>query len=83
SKIPQDVLELLEFVAVFSDGATQVDELDWKDVVVQSMAFKTAEGEFAKRRMSRLIQDSQKTGRGPIDDISYAVTRIIHEEEGE
>lgn len=71
-----------EYIAVFSDGITQIDGLDWKDAVVQALAFKTPEGEFAKRRMIRLIKDAQRNGKGPIDDIACAVVRIIssHEE---
>ena len=72
----------LEFLAVFSDGVTQIDGLDWKDAVVQLLAFKTTEGEFAKRRMIRLIKDAQAKGKGPVDDIAYAVVRIIQEEDG-
>lgn len=77
-----EMLRSLKFIAVFSDGATQIDGIDWKDVVVQALAFKASQGEFAKRRMRGLIQESQKNGKGPIDDIAYAVTRIIHDEEG-
>ncbi len=66
----------LEFVAIFSDGITQIDNIDWKEAVQELLAFKSIRGEFAKRRMIRFIRDSQKIGRGPIDDIAYAVIRI-------
>ena len=74
--IKQSELTELEFVAVFSDGVVQVDGYDWKDVVVELLAFKTSEGEFVKRRMNRMVQDSSKKGRGPLDDISSAVIKI-------
>jgi hypothetical protein len=63
-------------IAVFSDGVTQIEGMDWKDAVVRLLSFKTTTGEFAKRRMIRVIKDSQKEGRGPLDDISYAVIRF-------
>lgn len=68
--------EQLAFIAVFSDGVTQVDNFDWKDAVVMFMAFKNTTGEFAKRRMISGIKDVQKIGKGPLDDIAYAVVRV-------
>lgn len=67
------------FVAVFSDGVTQVDGMDWRDVVTELMSFKSAEGAFVKRRMLRFLKDCQKHGRGPIDDIAMACIHIDHE----
>ena len=72
-------LEEIEFVAVFSDGVTQIENVDWRDAVGNFLAFKNTEGEFAKRRMIRGIKDFQKLGKGPIDDISYAVIKIEQE----
>jgi len=69
-------LEKIEFIAVFSDGVTQIDGLDWKDAVTNFLSFKNTTGAFAKRRMIRGIKDSQKNGKGPFDDISYAVVRV-------
>ena len=75
--IPKDLLlKELEFIAVFSDGVTQIDQVDWKDAVAMFMSFKNTTGEFAKRRMIRGITDAQKNNKGPIDDISYAVVRV-------
>lgn len=74
---PPEDIQNLDCVAVFSDGVTQIEGLDWKDAVMQLLAFKTIEGEFAKRRMIRVIKDAQKTGRGCLDDIAYAVVRVI------
>lgn len=66
----------IAFVAVFSDGVTQIDEIDWKRAVQSFMTFKNTAGEFAKRRMIRGIKDTQKAGKGPLDDIAYAVIRV-------
>lgn len=63
----------LDCVAVFSDGVTQVDGMDWKDVVVDLLAFKMKAGRFAARRMARVIKEVEKIGKGPLDDIAYAV----------
>lgn len=73
----------IEFIALFSDGIAQFEGLDWKDAVCEFMAFKNVAGAFAKRRMIRGIKDAQKSGRGPIDDISYAVIRTENESNSE
>ncbi|MDE3059547.1 MAG: protein phosphatase 2C domain-containing protein [Pseudomonadota bacterium] len=78
--ISQAWLENLEFIAVFTDGVTQIENQDWKQAVVDLLAFKNVAGEFAKRRMIRHIKDVQKSGKGPIDDIAYAVIRVQPEE---
>lgn len=67
------------FVAVFSDGVTQVDGMDWRDVVAELMSFKSTEGDFVKRRMNRFLKDCLKHGKGPIDDISMACIHVQHE----
>ncbi|MEN9614220.1 MAG: hypothetical protein RLZZ347_527 [Candidatus Parcubacteria bacterium] len=69
----------IEFVAIFTDGVTQVENVDWKTAVVDLLAFKTTEGEFAKRRMNRMVKDAQKKGHGPIDDISFSVIKLNQE----
>lgn len=78
-------LETLDCIAIFSDGVTQIEGIEWKDAVIRLLAFKTTQGEFAKRRMIRVIKEAQvqKDGRGPIDDISYAVIRITYPQEGD
>ncbi len=70
-------LENMNCFAVFTDGVAQIEGLDWKEAVVQLLAFKTIEGEFAKRRMIRVIKDAQKIGKGPQDDIAYAVILVV------
>jgi hypothetical protein len=86
-KIPAEDLSNIEFVAVFTDGVTQIgklpngdDPLDWRDGVAEFLAFKNNAGEFAKRRMIRGIKDMHQFGKGPIDDISYAVIHIEPDE---
>lgn len=80
---PHQIKDRLEYIAVFSDGIDQVDGMDWKDVIVTLLSFKNTTGEFAKRRMIRFIKESQENGKGPLDDISYAVIRIARDEEKE
>lgn len=69
----------LEYVAVFTDGVTQVDGMSWEDVVKELLAFKTTEGSFAKRRLMAFVRNAEKNGRGCLDDISYAVIRMEKE----
>ncbi len=80
-KISEAELSEIEFVAVFSDGITQIEKVDWKDAVTSMFAFKNVNGEFAKRRMMWEIKSLQKNGKSPVDDISYAVVRIEKTEE--
>jgi len=70
----------LEYVAIFTDGVTQVDGIDWNEAVVKFLSFKSVAGEFAKRRMQSGIKEARKTGKGPFDDIGYAVIRLDTEE---
>lgn len=74
-------LKSLRYAAMFSDGVTQVDGMNWVDAVRELMAFKSGLGEFVKRRMNRFLKDIGKIGRGPLDDIAYAVIEINHEPE--
>lgn len=71
----------LSFLALFSDGVRQIDKKDWKEAVLELLTFKSVTGEFAKRRMIRFIRETEKMGRGPIDDLSFAVVRVSWEEE--
>lgn len=73
-------LRMYRYLAVFSDGVTQVDGMDWRDVVAELMSFKSTEGAFVKRRMLRFLKDCQRHGKGPIDDIAMACIHIDHEE---
>ena len=71
-------LQDIEFIAVFSDGVCQVENVGWEDAVVRLLAFKNVTGEFVKRRMIRGIKEFHEVGKGPLDDISCAVIRIEH-----
>lgn len=75
-EISRDQLEQIEFLAVFTDGVTQIENIGWQKAVIEFLAFKNTMGEFAKRRMIRGVKDMQRIGNGPIDDISYAVIRV-------
>jgi hypothetical protein len=77
---PEDLNTKIDFIAIFSDGATQVDKMDWKEAVSQLIAFKSVTGAFAKRRMKKFVKESYKIGKGPIDDIAYAVVRVEEED---
>ncbi|MCR4323276.1 MAG: protein phosphatase 2C domain-containing protein [Candidatus Azambacteria bacterium] len=80
---PIDIFVGLEYVAVFSDGVDQVEDIEWKDVIIRLLSFKNITGEFAKRRMIRFIKESQEIGKGPLDDIAYAVIHIAQDERKE
>ena len=76
---PEEMREL-EYVAVFTDGVTQISGIPWQNAVLEFLSFKNTMGEFAKRRMIRGIKDFQKKGFEPLDDIAYAVIGINHGE---
>ena len=76
---PEEMAKIA-FLAVFSDGVTQVDGVSTPEVVRRLLSFKNLAGVFAKRRMIRFIKNAQKNGRGPIDDISMAVIGLEKEE---
>jgi hypothetical protein len=63
-------------IALFSDGVTQVDKLSMPETVKQLTAFKSKSGQFGTRRMNRFLTDVKKSGRGPLDDIAYAVITL-------
>ena len=70
------MLDQLAFVAVFSDGVYQVDQVHWISAAEQLLAFKNTNGAFVTRRMNRFLADAQRTGRGSIDDLALAVIHI-------
>jgi hypothetical protein len=59
------------FLAMFSDGITQIKDVDWKDAVFEFMNYKSTSGEFVKRRMRKALKTMT-----PMDDISCAALRI-------
>jgi len=78
--IPVDVHNS-RYVAVFSDGVTQVKGMDWKDVIVALLHFKSKAGRFAARRMNRVLKDIALEGKEPLDDVGMAVVQIEQVEE--
>ncbi len=76
-------LKELEYIALFSDGISQVDKLALGETIMAYLAFKNNKGAFVKRRMIKAGKDFRKIGQGPLDDISLAVIRLekIEEEE--
>ena len=71
--------QIVSFAAVFSDGVTQIDGVNWKDAVRELLNFKNTNGEFVKRRAIRFLKECREKGKGPIDDFSMAVIRVEHE----
>lgn len=63
-------------IGLFSDGVEQVEGFSYQEVVDQLMAFKSTNGQFAVRRMNRFLKEATAIGRGPLDDISYAVIHV-------
>jgi hypothetical protein len=78
---PLDAFAGISQLAVFTDGVTQIDGTPWQQAVADLMNFKSTTGEFAKRRLNSFVRGSHKTGRGPIDDLAYAVIDLAPEEE--
>jgi hypothetical protein len=81
SPISLEDLRNLEFIAIFSDGVTQVSRVNWKKAAQQLLAFKSTEGAFVKRRMNRFLKDSQIRGSGPLDDLACAVIHVTPPQE--
>ena len=71
----------LSLISVMSDGVTRVDDVDWKEVVLQVLALKNTNGEFLKRRLIRMNKDWSKSGIKPLDDIACSTIYINHEGE--
>lgn len=77
----KDMLSDIEFVAVFSDGITQIEKMPWAEAVREMLNFKGVKGVFVKRRIASVLRSIGKVGQRPIDDISCAIIRIGPEEE--
>ena len=69
--------EEIEFIAIFSDGAAQIENMDWKNTIVELLAYKSMAGAFVKRRAISFL----KSGKKPLDDLSVAAIRLSREEE--
>lgn len=66
----------IDAIAVFTDGVLRVENVDWKEVVLALLSFKTTAGQFVKRRLNRALKDFRCHGKGPMDDIAYAVIHV-------
>ncbi len=82
-ELPGDygMLNTIQYIGVFTDGVGQVTGLDWIEAATMLLTFPTTKGAFFKRRLNSIIRQSQKVGRGPVDDIAGAVIHIIHDSE--
>jgi hypothetical protein len=82
-ELPSDYgpLDAIEYIGVFSDGVCQLVGYNWIEATKALLKFPTSKGAFFKRRLSSIIRQLQKEGKGPIDDIAGAVLHIIHEDE--
>lgn len=84
----EEVQNEISFVAVFTDGVSQVAStvgasfvMPWREMVQELIGFKNLNGEFVKRNAIWLIKNMRKKNVGPIDDIGYAVVRVELNEE--
>ena len=78
--ITAEELRELEFVAVFSDGPTQLEGIDWRHAIVDLMAFKNTNGVFVKRRMNRMMKTAVSNGNTSWDDVAMSCIHIIFAE---
>jgi hypothetical protein len=70
----------MRYLAVFTDGVTQVEGKPWHEVVAELLAFRSLNGDFAKRRMAGFLKSARTCGAGPVDDIAYSVIQIQPDE---
>lgn len=68
--------EEIASIAVFTDGVTQIEGVDWKDAIMEFLSFKNTTGAFVKRRMNAALKKYRKEGKYPRDDLAYAVISI-------
>lgn len=73
---PETMEKDLEMIAVFTDGITRIDGVDWKDAARELLLFKNTSGEFAKRRLNRVQKNLRTEGKYPLDDLAYGVVKI-------
>ena len=71
-----DEIEDLEFIALFSDGITQIKNTSWLEAIKIFLAYKNTRGEFVKRRCIRGIKNLNKNGHILLDDFSCAVIKL-------
>lgn len=69
----------IDCIALFSDGVTQIDGVDWREAIAELMSFKNTAGEFVKRRAMAAMRKFREKGKGPIDDFAMAAIWVDHE----
>lgn len=72
-----------QFIAIFSDGITQISGIDWKQAVVELMSFKSLTGEFAKRRLIRFLKEMALANNDILDDIAFAAAYLEEKSDSE
>lgn len=65
-------VECFDIIGVASDGLASFPDINWQDVVLNMMSFKTTTGCFVQRRMKRYLNDMLVTKQYPVDDVSMA-----------
>jgi len=78
--LSKEIIDEISFVALFSDGVTQVEKTEIISAVRRCTSYKNIRGAFAKRRMINAIKEMQKEGCCPMDDIACAVISLEREE---
>lgn len=74
-------LATLASIAIFTDGVTRIDGVDWKEAVRSLLFFWNTAGVFVRRRMNGVLREMRKEGKGPLDDIAYAVLSVTSTDE--
>lgn len=64
-----------EFIALFTDGISQISDVPWEKAIEEFLAFRHTKGEFVKRRVMRGLGELRKRGAIPYDDIACAILR--------
>jgi hypothetical protein len=64
-------------ITIFSDGVCSFSGMEWIDVCKELTAFKNTSGSYLKRRMSKAIQDFNKSDVKMLDDIAGAGLHIM------
>jgi hypothetical protein len=77
---PEMINNGLECIAICSDGvesfSTVDHEISTTEIIKQVVAFKNTNGDFVKRRMTRLLSDFTKQDFHPSDDFAIAAINL-------
>lgn len=72
-----------QFIAIFSDGITQISGVDWEQAAIELMSFKSLTGEFAKRRLIKFLKEMILASHDILDDIAFAVAYFEEKSDSE